>query len=103
MTNKKGDKEEDKRRQGQRKRADTRSDGCGKRNMPDTTSDWCPPFSAGDAAFLFICLPGLQRHTWETDEMRHGQGKREDTTSDRLGRHMNRNVTWLTVKGGHHS
>ena len=20
---------------------------------------WCPPFSAGDAAFLFICLPGL--------------------------------------------
>ena len=60
MTNKKGDKEEDKRRQGQRKRADTRSDGCGKRNRPDTTSDWCPPFSAGDAAFLFICLPGLQ-------------------------------------------
>ena len=20
---------------------------------------WCPPFSAGNAAFLFICLPGL--------------------------------------------
>ena len=30
MTNKKGDKEEDKRRQGQRKRADTRSDRPGR-------------------------------------------------------------------------
>ena len=23
------------------------------------TTRWCPPFSAGDVAFLFICFPGL--------------------------------------------
>ena len=34
-------------------------------------------------------------------EMLHGQPKRADTSSDRPGRHMNRNATWSAEKGGH--
>ena len=30
--------------------------------VPQVRYCWCPPFSAGNAAFLFICLPG--RHYW---------------------------------------
>ena len=30
--------------------------------MPQVCRCWCPPFSVGHVAFLFICLPGLSQH-----------------------------------------